>query len=126
MSRHGFVSTVAPLIHQIETYDSARSTLENREVTPTMMVSMTEILKHQFVVEGHYREHKVALIDQVSIRGLLRDLGDYECRLEIRTPPRACRCITCPESGPIIAPCTAWCSKTCIEVRGIPSETSVS
>jgi hypothetical protein len=50
-----------------------------------MMVSMTEILKHQFVVEGHYREHKVALIDQVSIRGLLRDLGDYECRLEIRS-----------------------------------------
>ena len=85
MSRQDFDAAVSPLIQQLEKYETRRISLESREVTPIMMVAMTEILKHKVAIEGRYNAHQVALNDQASVRGLLRDLGDYECRFEIRT-----------------------------------------
>jgi hypothetical protein len=85
MNHEGLQTALSPLIRQLELYDAHRTELESRNVTPAKMVAMMEILKRPLVIEGCYREHKVALIDQASLRGLLRDMGEHECRVEVRT-----------------------------------------
>jgi hypothetical protein len=85
MIRTKLDSALSPLISQFKMFEKRRILLENREVTPAMMVATMEILKQKLVIEGHYREHAVTLVDQASVRNFLRDLGDYECRLEIRS-----------------------------------------
>jgi hypothetical protein len=85
MNRQELDAVVSPLTRQLRLYDTARAALETQSVTTVLMASTMEILKRQLTIAGHYREHTVALTDQASVRELLRDLGDYECRLEIRT-----------------------------------------
>jgi hypothetical protein len=85
MDRQKLEAVLFALVKNLEQYDEKRRALENRAVTPAMLLSTMELLKHQFEVEVLGRKHTVALVDQASVRGLLRDLWDYECRLEIRT-----------------------------------------
>ncbi len=85
MDRRKLEAALLPLIQQLGAYDEKRAEMEKRAVTPAMLMSTMELLKRTFEVELLGRAHKVALVNQGSVRELLRDLWHYECRFEIRT-----------------------------------------
>ncbi len=85
MDRRKLEAALSTLVQQLGAYDEKRSEMEKRAVTPAMLLSTMELLKLTFEVEVLGRTHKVALVNQASVRELLRDLWHYECRFEIRT-----------------------------------------
>jgi hypothetical protein len=75
---------LAPLHEHLRSYDAHRVELERAGGQIRDLQRLTEILRQKIPIPGHYKDHQVSLINQVGLRDMLRDVGDYNLHLGVR------------------------------------------
>jgi hypothetical protein len=75
---------LAPLYAHLRSYDAHRVELEQEGGQIRDLQRLTEILRQEIPIQGRYQDHKVSLINQGSLRDMLRDVGNYNLHLGVR------------------------------------------
>ena len=73
-----------PLLDHIRQYDLLRRKLEEEGGNISELGRVTELLSHPICLKGSFRDSKVALVDQASIRTALFDVGCPDVHVDIR------------------------------------------
>jgi hypothetical protein len=77
-------AALEPLLVHLRGYDAHRVKLEQEGGRIGDLQRLTEILRQEIPIPGHYKEHQIRLINQVGLRDMLRDVGDYRLHLGVR------------------------------------------
>jgi len=84
LSRKKFNLAIEPFVKQLFKYDRLRKQIEDIGGTLNLPVMIINTLNEEFSVKGLRHSHKIALTHQESIRSMLLDLGEFECKLQVR------------------------------------------